>query len=245
MDPAVREARVHLGAAPALLVWQGDRARAAERGAILFYHGLGAAKEANRPELESLARAGFLAVGLDNVGNGERRYRDFDARFAAADPRPAFLEAVAGTAREAPRIVDALAGEAGRFGVSGISMGAYIGYGALLREPRLGVAALVLGSPRWWLDSSESPHRHPGGFYPRAVLSQNAGRDENVPPGEARAFHAALEPFYAEAPDRQRFVEFPGSGHFMAEADWQVLWRNVLAWFTGYLADGHDSPAVI
>jgi pimeloyl-ACP methyl ester carboxylesterase len=229
MTHDLAEQRTTLAGAPALLVWRGDRARAAARGAVLFYHGLGAAKEANLLELRSLAKHGFLAVGVDNAGHGERRYEDFDVRFGTSDPRPAFLEAVSTTAAEAPRIVDAL--ETDRVGIAGISMGGFIAYGALLEDPRIQVATPILGSPRWWFDTPGSPHRAPERFYPRAILSQNAGRDENVPPHDARAFHAALAPHYAAAPELQRYVEYPESGHFMKEADWNTLWDNVLAWF--------------
>ncbi|MBI2265239.1 MAG: hypothetical protein HYU64_08710 [Armatimonadetes bacterium] len=71
-----------LGLAPALLVYKENLEKAAIKGTILFYHGLSAAKETNLKELRSLADAGFLAVGLDNIGHGERRYSDFERRFS-------------------------------------------------------------------------------------------------------------------------------------------------------------------
>ncbi len=46
---------------------------AAERGCILFFHGLGASKDVQLPDLESLAARGFLVVGVGGVGHGERR----------------------------------------------------------------------------------------------------------------------------------------------------------------------------
>ncbi|MBM3266724.1 MAG: hypothetical protein FJZ01_03660 [Candidatus Sericytochromatia bacterium] len=235
MPGDLHESTETLAGAPALLVWRGDRRQAAATGTILFYHGLGAAKEANRPELHDLARRGFLAIGIDVVGHGERRYPDFESRFGAADPRPECLQCVAGSVGEVPRIVDALAADAARFGIAGISLGAYILYGALLADRRLQVAAAILGSPRWWFDPPDSPHRHPDRFFPRALLSQNAGRDENVPPGEAQAFHAALSPHYQAAPDRQRHVMFPHSGHFMNDPDWRSLWDSTLTWFDRHL----------
>ena len=46
------------------------------RPVVLFYHGLHSTKETHRKELESLATRGFLAVGVDAVGHGERRIED-------------------------------------------------------------------------------------------------------------------------------------------------------------------------
>ena len=76
---------------------------------------------------------------------------------------------------------------------------------------------------------------HPARFPPRAVLLANAGRDENVPPAPARAFAAALQPYYAERPDRLRYVEYPESGHFMREGDWNELWYTAVGWFRAHL----------
>ncbi|MBI2265240.1 MAG: hypothetical protein HYU64_08715 [Armatimonadetes bacterium] len=56
-----------------------------------------------------------------------------------------------------------------------------------------------------------------------------------MPPHGAREFHKALEPYYAKAPERQRFIEFEGVGHFMPEEAWNRLWNNVLSWFERFL----------
>jgi pimeloyl-ACP methyl ester carboxylesterase len=229
-----------LGRAPALLLHEGPIADATGRGTILFYHGLGAAKEANLLELRSLASRGYLVAGIDVVGHGERRFPDFDRRFGADDPRPAVIETVVATAEEVPAVVTTLCRDFGAsedgIGICGISLGGFVTYGALLADERISVATPILGSPRWWPDEATSPHRRLDGYFPRAILSQNAGRDENVRPHEAREFHAALAPHYAHAPDRQRYLEYPYSGHFMTERDWAALWDNVLAWFDRYLA---------
>lgn len=238
-DLAVHIEQVKLGEAPALLAYRGSPTEAAAKGTILFHHGLGASKEANKVELKSLASQGYLAVGLDNVGHGARRYEDFDERFSGRHVRAELIHAVEQTAAEVPTVVDALLANYGaseaRLGIGGISMGGFIAYGALLADPRLKVATPILGSPRWWSDAPGSPHRHLDLVFPRAILSQNAGRDENVLPKDAREFHEQLAVYYASAPERQRYVEFPDAEHFMPERDWTTLWKNVLEWYAKYL----------
>ncbi|MBI3890799.1 MAG: alpha/beta hydrolase [Candidatus Wallbacteria bacterium] len=232
---------IRLANAPALLVSRDANETAGRRGTILFYHGFTAQKESNLKELESLAAAGWLAVGIDNAGHGERRYPDFDRRFKA-DPRTVgknFYEVVRDTAREAPKVVDALMAhglaDPAHLGIAGISMGGYITYGAVLLDRRLRAAAPILGSPRWNRSAEDSPHLAPDRFFPLALLSQTAGDDENVPPHHARQLHEALSTHYASAPSRQRYIEYAGARHFMPAGDWERLWSRVLEWFGEYL----------
>lgn len=227
--------------APCRLVWDQDRERAADKGTVLFYHGLGASKDAQDKELSSLAQRGFLAIGVDNVGHGERRYPDFDWRFSGKNPDfgKELIGAVAATAQETPRLVEALL-QAGiirpdRLGLIGVSMGGYIAYAALLNERRIKAAAVILGSPDWWEGSDDSPNRYLERFYPAAILSQNAGQDTSVSPAHAREFHQQLAPYYAAAPERQQFIEYPDSGHFMLEPDWELCWERSLGWLEAYI----------
>ncbi len=230
-----------LAAAPALLLARGDAEDAAERGTILFYHGLTAQKESNLNEYRVLADAGFLVVALDNAGHGARRLSDFAARFHPANPNAGteFLNLVKETALETPRVVDALL-EKGlahedRLGVAGWSMGGYVAYRALLEEKRFKAAVTIVASPRWQLPWPDSPHLHPAAFYPVALLSQVGSHDEVVPPAGARAFHEALEPYYAEQPERLEFVEYPGMGHHPSAAEAAEIQVRTVAWFEKHL----------
>jgi uncharacterized protein len=233
-----KEYQVKLGHAPALFVFKNTREEAAANGTILFYHGLRAAKETNRKELNSLAERGFLAVGIDNIGHGERIYHNFDDHSSSKNSfEHFFLDMVQKTVNEVPEIIDELIknGLGDKLGISGISMGGYIAYGAVMTDKRLKVAAPILGSPKWKSSIEKSPHNHPEKFFPTAMLSQNAGKDESVPPVFAREFHECLVPYYKEAPDRLKYIEYPESNHFMIESDWNILWENVLEWFDRFL----------
>ena len=223
------------GDVPTLVVCRGDAGAAAEKGCILVFHGLGAAKDVHLKELGSLAAQGFLAVGIDNVGHGERRHPDFDTRFAHDNPDvyQNFLQAVAETAAEVPSLVDALT-ESGfaqtKMGILGISMGGYITYKAVTLEPRLRAAVCLVASPEWSLNPSESPHRQLGRFDRVRLLSQTAGRDQVVPSRYARAFHEQLGDKYRDYDDRFTYAEYPDSDHMLAN-DWDRIWAETLSWF--------------
>jgi len=239
-----------LAGVPALLVSDGPPAEAARRGAVLVLHGLGGHKGIQEPELHVLARAGFLAVGLDAVGHGERHRPDLQARFDAGGEAAAraFREVVGGTAAEVPAVVDALLargwGQAGRVGLAGVSLGGFVAYGAALAERRLGAVVPIIGSPDWTgaggAAAAGSPHLAPERFFPVALLSVTAARDEVVPPAAVHRLHAALAPRYAAAPERLRHLEWGESQHMMRQEDWDATWREAAAWFGRFL--GADQP---
>jgi hypothetical protein len=204
---------------------------------VLWFHGFGVDKEVHRKELEQLARAGFLAVGVDAAGHGARRLPDLDARQAA--PHDEALRTMIGlsarTADEIPSIVRALADEgladAGRVGMVGVSMGGYVVYRAVLVEPSIRAAVAILGSPEW--PEGDSPHRHLDGFRRTALLSITAERDENVPPAAARELHRRLAALDAEPV--HRFVELADAVHLMSEQHWTQAMDETLRWLERHL----------
>lgn len=228
-----------LGAVPALMA-RPSSARL-PLPAVLWFHGFTAGKVTHRPELAALAEAGFLAVGIDAAGHGERRLPDFEARFSGTKDETdrEFYALVAATVAEVPGILDDLCGaglaDAARIGVAGVSMGGMITYGAAVIDARILAAVALLASPEW--PHPASPHREIDRFFPTALLSITAGRDETVPPGAARAFHAELEGRYRREPERLRYVEIEESFHLMTPEDWERSIRETIDWLSRFIAN--------
>jgi dienelactone hydrolase len=224
--------RIRLGQVPALVARLAGAH--APSPTALWFHGLSADKELHQPELERLAASGFLAVGIDCAGHGERRMPDFDRQFSqppAPTDRP-FSTLVAQTADELPRLIDTLIdrglSDPNRIAAAGVSMGACIVYGAVVTERRIRAAAALLGSPEW--AHPNSPHNRPDSFYPTALLSITAACDDVVAPAAARKLHDELASRYALQPERLRYRQIAAAPHFLSAQDWFDAVGDAIAW---------------
>ena len=227
--------RQRFGDVPALLV--APRRRDGPLPVAFWFHGLGADKDVHLPELEQLATQGFLAIGIDAAGHGERRVHDLDERIAG--PREAVLEMMiafatttAGEVREVLRsVVDAGIADRHRVSAVGISMGGYLVYHAVVVEPLIRTAVALLGSPEW--PAGDSPHRRPRAFDATALLSITAECDASVPPDAARRFHRGLARTHPN-PRRLRYVELPGAEHLMDEESWRIAMTEMTQWLLAH-----------
>lgn len=219
------------------------------KGTVLVYPGLSAAKEVQRKEMIWLAEAGFTAACIDSPHHGERAdgYLEILAPLRDAEAHPKFIRIVQDAIQEIPAIVDYFyERNAQEIGITGISLGGFITYGAAVAEPRLKAAIPILGSPDWGPKKASrdsemlgmmelAPVRFPEKFPPCALFAANAGRDASVPPAASREFVSHLRPFYGDHPERLKYQEYPESEHMMREEDWNDLWRQVINWFDLWL----------
>ena len=200
---------------------------------VLWFHGFRAAAADNRAELTRIAAEGFLAVGVDAVGHGERRDPELAARIAASPvgALPVMLAQADATVAELPALVRALAdaelGDPARVSLVGVSMGGFLAYRAALVLPALRAVVALLGSPAW--PGDDGPHRRPRAFHDLALLSITAERDASVPPDAARRFHDALAAGHPN-PTRARYLELPGAEHLMSGEQWERAMAATLDW---------------
>lgn len=199
------------------------------RPVVLFYHGLQTDKETHRTELESLARQGFLALGVDAVGHGQRRMSDLLPFLQRGPLRQQAAKLLRPTLEEIPLLVDFLEAEGyGPFALAGISFGGMLAFAAPQREPRLKAVLAILGDPSWC-----APDDHLEAYREVALMAWNAGQDVHVPPQPAREWMQRRHQHFPESPSL--YLEYPHSDHFMRAQDWADAWQQGLAWLTTHL----------
>lgn len=203
------------GPAPALVAPCDDAV-----GTVLLLHGQYADALANVKELCLLQGAGFNAVGVDAPEHGRRYSEDRDRRYREDNHR-ALEEHLETASAEISSILDALTkdGLMGPYYLVGISLGAFTGWRALPREPRIRGAALLLGSPMLSWSGKRPDIRDYAG---RHILAVNAEHDEVVPLGPVAAFigelgEEALLDVLADCP------------HRVPEQQWWSTWGRVVA----------------
>jgi dienelactone hydrolase len=192
---------------------------------VLFYHGLHTDKETHRKELESLAQRGFLALGVDAAGHGERRMPDLRSFIRRGSLLGQAAKLLRPTLEEIPMLLDFLHGEGyGPFGLCGISFGGMLAYAAPQREARLRAVAAILGDPSWC-----HPHAQLASYAGVSLLAWNGGRDAHVDPAPARNWIEHLRNAFPRG--RYEYHEYAESDHFMRPGDWEQGWNQTLAWF--------------
>lgn len=212
---------------------------------VIVAHGLGVGKEVQRPELERLARAGFIAVCLDAPHHGERRDGLLDLLEASGGPErhERFIAMVSEAASEIPLLINHFRHSLGaRVAMTGISMGGFTTFAAFLHEPRPDVAIPFLASPDWRSPEQRragfppmGPVCNPARFFPVPLMGVTGGRDTVVPPDATVSFMETLRPIYATAPGTLVHAGYPASEHMMREEDWNDAWNRAIAFLNEHL----------
>lgn len=213
---------------PAALVGESN-----QRGVVVLLHGLGGSKHVQLAEAEKLAEHGFVAVVLDAVGHGDRRYPDFEQRFSPLRAERSYFETVAAGALELRAVVAALRQRLRLpVGACGISMGGATLFGAMARGLVLEAAVTIVASPEW-RGVGESPHERPERFGLTPLLSMTAGRDTVVPSEAAAAFHRVVQARFR--PGCLVLRHFPDEGHLFSPAAWAEATDTMVNWFDRFL----------
>ncbi len=226
--------KFHIGSIPAVLFAREDVFEAKQKRAVILYHGSSASKETHEKELLSLADSGFLAIGIDNVGHGERKYSSSERLFSDDNPDMVenMLKAVDETALEIPSIVKFLGSELGmtgkNIGITGISMGALIVYKAISIESNIGCAVPILGTPKY---CSYETKDYLKSFARISMLSLNAAKDQYISNEETKHLHSILKNRYKTYAERFFYKEYPESDHFMLPHDWDDCWQRTISFF--------------
>jgi poly(3-hydroxybutyrate) depolymerase len=199
---------------------------------VFWCHGFRADALAHAAELEQCAARGFLAVGIDAIDHGARHSDDLAVRMeaAAGGALGVMLDLVDRGVLELPRLIDALAAtreiDRTRVSLVGISMGAFLGYGAIASGAPLRSVVALLGSPE--RPDERSPHRSIDSFRHVSLLSITAEHDMHVPPGPANRLHVDLALRFPMG--RHRYHELRGAGHLTSGDQWREAMEQTMAW---------------
>ena len=227
------------------------------RPLVVFCHGFTQRKEDASAQLRQLSACGYLAVALDNRLHGERpgpKFADIAIRDGKLDIYQ-IRKAIKETADDIVVIIDRLLNDGRadlqRIAVTGVSMGGFITFRALVIDSRIKVAAPMVGSPYWEdipgdgpvmtgeedlarlkeFGEEFNPARYPQRFFPRALLIQIAENDRHVNGDNVKEFHSVLKHFYAPAPDLLKLIVHPQVGHEGAPE----MWENAIRWMRTHL----------
>lgn len=220
--------KFQIGSIPAILYARNDLFNAKNRRAVIMYHGSSASKETHGKELSSLADAGFMAIGIDNAGHGERKYPNFEELFSHdnLDMIENMLKAVDETALELPTVVKFLSSKFGipskKIGILGISMGALIVYKALSKA-NIKCAVPILGTPKYCPYEADEYLKS---YAKTCMLSLNAAKDQYISNKETIHLHSILKKRYKTYKERFLYKEYSDSNHFMLPADWDDCWSK-------------------
>lgn len=240
---------------PVLVCFKKDNRR---KPLVILSHGFNESKDRWTPHLSSLAEDGYFAAALDNRSHGERKEPDFASQVFSGNKLKIHevRRLIKETAEDVSRLIDHFADspevDPDRIGMTGVSMGGFTTFRALVIEKRIKAAAPVISSPYWddipqgvpaaddqvsrqaleRISREYSPALFPEQFYPRPILMQIGDQDGHYVPERVEQFYQQLKrDYYQEDPQRLKLVIHEGVGHEFTPA----MWAKVIKWFKKYL----------
>ncbi len=234
---------------------------------VIFMHGLGGSKEQYVSRMQELAAKGLFVVVIDAHLHGERKVPGIFPQGknlgGLGDDYSIWVHqsAIAHTARDVPKIIDALSARSdvdlSRIGVAGVSMGSSTCMVLAWREPRISVVVGLIGAVDFWYDVTKTP---PGAdqvlkrnalslrvrqlvnsldpldrkaaIAPKALFLANGARDA-IDIESIKKFVKELRPSYEANPDRLHLLEEPKTGHSVTER----MWSEGTQWLVRHLVE--------
>lgn len=217
----------------------------------LLNHGTGGDYNVMKEMAWRLAQNGCFAISVDAVWHGKRWDEKLDImRADQAVYKGMYLEMLLLIAEDISAIIDYYTGDervdTTRVGITGTSQGGYVSFMTMTKEPRITVAAPMIGSPDLTDKYGQSPdwetidpatqkivlEHSPLLHYEKMahvkLLVQNGDSDTIVPVTGTRRLDEKLKPLYADRPDDYRYIEFAGRGHETPDE----MQEGVIAWLT-------------
>ena len=232
---------------------------------VIFMHGMGGSKDSNVKRMQEWADKGMFVVAIDAHLHGERKVPGIFPQGKSlgnlGDDYSIWVHqsAVSHTARDVPRIIDALSARPeSRIGVAGVSMGSSTCMVLAWREPRISVVVGFIGAVDFWYDvtktppgaeqdakraslsprvhqlvNSLNPRDRTAAIAPKAVFMANGAHDDGIAVESVKTFVKDLRPSYAAYPDRLAFLEEPKVVHTVTDR----MWTEGIQWFTRHLVE--------
>ncbi len=211
----------------------------AEQCPIVFLnHGTTNNAESCMGMATKLASQGVFCVCIDALWHGRRSDGKLDEYLETPVYKKNYLHLLLTAADDISALLDFYENDprvdTTHVGVTGISQGGYISFMSVTKEPRITVAAPIIGSPDLTDKYGNSPDfdtiepdvqaavkkHNPLNNYenipPTALFIQCGDADDIVPVTGPRRLHEKLKPLYEKHPDDYCYVEYPGYGHYAA-----------------------------
>lgn len=240
---------------------------------VIMMHGMGGSKEQYVQRMQEWAGKGMFVVVIDAFLHGERKVPEVFPQGKSLGGLGTdysiwmHQSAIAHTARDVPKIIDALSArpevDLSRIGVAGVSMGSCSCMVLAWREPRISVVVGLIGALDFWSDvtklppgpeqdakrkalsprvrqlvNSLDPQDRKAAIAPKAVFLANGAKDE-IDIVLIRKFVKELRPSYEAYPDRLMFLEEPKTGHTVTER----MWSEGTQWLVRHLVEKPGRPS--